>query len=157
MIFRGDVLRNIMLKWYDEPVIFEQDHQLIEYIISHNIKVAYGAGPIDFLKPYLTISNDQPTYFGIYIVNNHFNFNELIVNINNLLNTKVNNLYLSINKFLAIPDSYENDLPSNYDEAIYNYVNKHICGTIVNYYSGSNDFGERFNWSHPLTRFWISK
>jgi hypothetical protein len=64
-------------------------------------------------------------------------------------------LYLSINKFLAIPEP-QHSVDNDYDCAIYNYVTKNVKYQLLTYFSGKEDFGKKFNWGHPLTRFYFT-
>jgi hypothetical protein len=93
---------------------------------------------------------------GIFLVNQPFKFSE----ITDICNQEIRKLplesffYLSVNKFLAIPEP-QNDAVDDYDVAIFEYVEKNVCYPIVKYYNGKDDYGQKFNWGHPITRFYF--
>jgi hypothetical protein len=143
--------KNIQLQWY-EGDITEQDYDLEQFVHSNGISGIKYIGDSEYLKPILEKEHNS-TNLCVYIVNSPFRFDDIIDICNNEL--KVNKfLYLSINKFLAISESQDN-INEDYDEAIYDYIKNHTNYPILKYKSGKEDGGKKFNWVHPLTRFYF--
>jgi hypothetical protein len=154
-------LRKIQLGAIDEPVIIQQDHDLIEYIRQNNITEAGGFGDIDYFREHVRFV-DYPTNFGIVIINaSYYQFGWLKKYVNNILENKIQSggiLYLAINKFLATNDTTNYGIAqSDYDLAIEEFIRSNINATVELYLYHPNDRGQNFNFIHPLTRFYLRK
>ena len=150
--------RSQQLSSFIEPVVFKQDHDLIEYIKQNSVTQAVAHGDVDYFKPYVEFV-EGPADFGIYICNEEFEFNILARQVNDFLNQSINPkgiLYLAINKFLARP---VNILPDSqqYDSAILDFFALRLMHTIEQYNYCAEDNGSYFNFAHPLTRFYIRR
>ena len=64
-------------------------------------------------------------------------------------------IYLALNKYLVLPKCYDRNLSEDYDVAIEEFITKQINATVEKYYACGLDNGNRFNWVHPLTRFYL--
>jgi hypothetical protein len=143
--------REIQLNWYDGDTI-EQDYLLEQFVHNNNINGIRYLGDADYLKPILK-KDSQDINLCVYLANSPFKFSELVKICNQeLQNTSL--LYLSINKFQAIPEPNLSVI-EDYDTAIYQYLIDNVYYKLINYTSGKNDGGKKFNWVHPLTRFYF--
>lgn len=144
--------RQTQLDWYKGDLL-RQDADLIEFIQHHQIKSVTYYGQSEFLNLLLDLPQAESSDLAIYIVNSIFRYSDIVNDIkNNMAYNKF--IYISINKFLAIPEP-QNKVVDDYDAAIYNYVLENLNLGLLKYYSGKDDRGHRFNWAHPLTRFYF--
>ena len=150
------ISRNDTLTWYKIDMV-AQDHDLLQFIVDNHITSIKYLGDADFLKPIIQRESNDPTMC-VYIANQNFKFSKLLeqCNLELTLMPKNSFLYLAINKFLANSESCNLALPDDYDDAILEYVKNKIQCPIIKYYSGKDDYGQKFNWLHPLTRFYFS-
>jgi hypothetical protein len=151
--------REQQLSWSTESVSIHQDQALVNYIQSNCIQSAIIHGD-QFFSQYLIKVEHGPVDFVIWIENKPFDFDQLIADINLEIDThlaKNGVLYLSINKFLCVPKQYNNTLSENYEDAILEYVRDNVNAKIEKYLPNRNSTGDQFNWTHPLTRFYLRK
>jgi|688.fasta_scaffold316783_2 hypothetical protein len=148
-------LVNRQLAWYGGD-IFEQDNKLLQFIEQHNLKGIKYLGDCEHVS---AICKNAATDYQliVYIVNSLFKFGDVIQTCNNELERLKGNgfLYLSINKFLAHHEKHC-QVVDDYDNAIYDLITGHIHYKLLSYYSGQVDGGIKFNWAHPITRFYFS-
>jgi hypothetical protein len=148
-------LSSRLANWFDADVT-QQDYDLIQFVTNNNIKAVKYLGDCSFLKSVLKRNLPDPKIC-VFLVNQPFKFSELI----NTCNQEIKNMlpnsffYLAINKFLAIPEPQEN-VTDDYDDAIHEYIKNNINCNIIKYYNGKDDYGQKFNWGHPLTRFYFT-
>jgi hypothetical protein len=64
-------------------------------------------------------------------------------------------IYLAVNKYVAIPNQYDCNLSPDYDTAIEQFINTRVNAKIEQYQPCGFDAGNKFNWVHPLTRFYL--
>lgn len=151
--------RILQLSAISEPVIIQQDYDLIEYIHKNKIIEAYGHGEVEYFCDYVTFVGG-PAKFGIMIVNEYYQFSWLEHTVNQVLQDKIQTggvLYLAVNKFLADSEIQNSITEADYDLAIKQFVELHINATIESYQYNTNDRGKSFNFIHPLTRFYLRK
>lgn len=148
---------NRQLEWHEGDYV-QQDIDLKEFIKNNSItRIRYIVDSYNLKNVFGSENNDDPMLC-VYIVKQKFKFSEIVKTCNlELKKLKFGNfLYLSINKFIAIPEPQEN-ISNDYDQAIYEYISSRVESKIHTYTSGKEDFGDRFNWVHPLTRFYFIK
>jgi hypothetical protein len=149
-----NVLDNQLL-WYHAD-LFEQDYLLKQFVENNKISRIYYLGDCNHVKSIVGKECNQQPQMCIYIVNHIFKFSTIV----NICNETLDNfglgtwLYLSINKFNAIPEP-QTSVPDSYDDAIFSYISSQVRHKLYNYISGKNDNGTQFNWVHPLTRFYF--
>lgn len=146
--------REIQLAWYGGSTI-QQDHDLEQFIINRNISSIEYFGDSDYLKLILE-KEISPGQLCVYLANRPIKLSDIVSNSNKILKRLQPEgvLYLSINKFLLVPEP-QSVVVDDYDDAIYNYLTTHIRATLIDYHSGKNDGGKKFNAVHPLTRFYF--
>ena len=152
--------RDQQLSWFDEPVIIQQDQDLIDYIQQNNIKTAKIHGDDGYFSKYVIPVNNQSVDFIIWIENQLFDFADLVKRVNYELQDILNHngvLYLAVNKFLCLPGQYDANLPENYDDAITQYLKNNINAEMEQSLPNYNTVGNQFYWAHPLTRFYFKK
>lgn len=144
-----------LTSWY-QGAATQQDYDLLNFIVNNNITDVKYFGQCSFLKSIIKRESTTPQII-VFLANDFFKFSELV----NFCNVEIANLtpnsffYLAINKFLAIPEPHD-WVSNDYDDAIYEYIKNKINYNILKYYSGKDDYGQKFNWGHPLTRFYFS-
>jgi len=154
--------REQQLSWFHEPVMIQQDHDLVEYMKSNNITQARIHGDVEFFSKHVT-PVEHSSDFSIWIENDTtqlFDFALLVDRLNheiqhNLLTNGV--LYLAVNKFLCEPKQYDIALPEDYNDAIKQYLETTIQASLVTALLPKHIEGNKFNWVHPLTRFYFKK
>jgi hypothetical protein len=146
--------RETQLVWYDGSTI-QQDYDLEQFIINRNILSIEYFGDSDYLKLILE-KETSPGQLCVYLANRPIKLSNIVSNSNKILKKLQPEgiLYLSINKFLLVPEP-QSVVVDDYDDAIYNYITTHVKSTLIDYYSGKNDGGKKFNAVHPLTRFYF--
>lgn len=150
--------RDLQLSWFESDSVIKQDQELIDTIARHKYVQALGYGDVSYFKKYINIVESGPENFCVYIVNELFDFDNLVNHLNQIISTQLNSnslVYLSLNKYLAIPRCYDPGLSINYDRAIEEFISKNVNGIIEEYFACGNDNGNKFNWAHPLTRFYL--
>ena len=151
--------RQQQLSRFDDNVIIRQDQDLVDYIKNNNIQQASGSGAVGYFSNFVQFVKG-PSDFYMCIINEPFDFLEMIDDINMIIKNHINvngMLYLALNKFYANPICYSSDLSSNYDIAIYQFVKEKVHGSIKLFLHNENDDGTYFNFAHPITRFYIQK
>lgn len=148
--------RETQLKWYKGDTI-QQDYELEQFVLDQNISSITYLGDSCYLKS--IIGKEIPDgQLYVHIINHPSKLSD-ITNISNHIlknSVSVKFLYLAINKFILHPEP-QSDVVDDYDDAIYNYVTTHVDSKLIKYHSGKIDGGVKFNWVHPLTRFYFSK
>jgi hypothetical protein len=148
--------RQIQLDSFKNPVMFQQDHELVEYMRTHGHTKIYAHGDVEYFGQFVELT-DSKCEFGIYIINQPFKFSTLIEHVNWILDHRVHSrLYLAINKFFAVVDQLY-DVDSNYDTAIEQLINQQVNAQIESYQYRADDQGQYFNFAHPVTRFYLAK
>jgi hypothetical protein len=148
--------RQTQLDSFENTVMIQQDHELVEYMKSKNYTKVYAYGDVDYFDQFVDLT-DCKCDFGIYIVNQYFDFSTLINHVNWVLDNCIRvQLYLAINKFFAVPNKQYN-VSDDYDIAIKQLINEQVRARIDSYQYQSDDQGQYFNFAHPLTRFYLSK
>jgi hypothetical protein len=137
-----------------EGDMFMQDHDLVEFADQYEVTSVKYIGDSDYIESVLGRVALTQHNLCVYIVNSYFNFDHVVDTCNQELKKLPPNgfLYLSLNKFLAVPKSQDH-VPNDYNVAIYNLIGKGVNAPMFRYYSGAIDCGQRFNWAHPITRF----
>ena len=155
LTFDNSIWRETQLKWYGGTTI-EQDYLLEKFIETQKISKINFQGNSAYLEKILGNSCTDAAELCIFIVNQPFKFTEVA----RLSNQYITNLapggilYLAINKFLAEPETYANCV-DDYDQSILRFFQQNISLPIIDYVSGADDHGDKFNWVHPLTRFYF--
>ena len=136
--------------------VTQQDHDLLQFVINNNITAIKYLGECSFLKSVIKRESDDARIC-IFLANYPFKFSEIVNTCNQEIEKMLPNsfFYLAINKFFAVPEPQQSVL-DDYDDAIYEYIKNKINYPIIKYFSGKDDYGQRFNWGHPLTRFYFS-
>ena len=147
-------LRKQQLKWYGGDIIL-QDHELLSFVENHNIQKIRYVGDSKHLE-LLVGKKSEHGEMCIYLVKSPFKLDHIVDVCNQELDRLEPGgiLYLALNKFLLEPCSQQN-VNANYESAIYDFVVSHIRCPLIRYHSGVIDGGKRFNWIHPLTRFYF--
>jgi len=137
-----------------------QDQDLLDFIKQINAKKAIGVGDISFFSPWIEFVDSGPVDLCICVETGSFDMNELISRINDIALRELSPeawIYLSFNKYQIQPRCYDPTLPSDFDEAIRVYVTQRIESQVHEYRPCGLDGGNKFNWVHPLTRFYLRK
>jgi len=148
--------REVQLKWYNGTTI-EQDYELELFVKENNISRIGYHGPNNYLEELLGSKQTDNLDLCVYYVNQLFKFSEIVYDCNKIINEKLlpnGFLYLTVNKFLAEPEYFENST-QDYDESIFIFLKEKINAPVIKYHSGKTDGGIRFNWVHPLTRVYF--
>ena len=141
-----------------EPLVIQQDQDLVDFIHTNRYTTALAYGDVEYFNQYITLVSDGPVNFCIFIINSPFQFSDVVNKINNAIQHSVSRggvIYLAINKFLAKPVKYCNDVMCDYDQLIYQYVGEHVNAEVLSYSFVKHDQGKIFNFVHPLTRFYF--
>lgn len=144
-----------LLAWYGMDMT-EQDYNLLQFVTKNKIEAIKYLGDCLSVKAIIKKESNNPQLC-VFLVNQSFKFSELV----NICNNEIKRMqpgsffYLAINKFHAIPEPHL-QLPDDYDDAIYEYIKNKINYPLIDYHSGKDDYGQKFNWGHPLTRFYFS-
>jgi hypothetical protein len=142
------------LKWFQADMS-AQDYELKTFVEDHGIDTITYVGDTDRIESLLGKAG-KSQQLCVYVVNSEFSFSDVAMQCMEQINKLDNNgvLYLSLNKFLAQPEPWSQS-QENYDMTILNYMITHVPRVLLHYHSGFVDNGWRFNWSHPLTRFYF--
>jgi hypothetical protein len=148
--------RDGQLSLFEGQCRIQQDQDLIDIINRGNYKQALAIGAIDYFADFVEFVDSEPVDFCIYIQLQEFNFDDLVSNINGIIKNQMlpgSLIYLSLNKYVAQANCYDSTLSADYDTAIEQFITKNINATVEQYQPCGLDFGNKFNWIHPLTRF----
>ena len=145
---------NIQLQWYHGDMIL-QDHELLDFVTHNDIHKIKYIGDSKHLEDILG-KKSAAGDMCIYLVNSFFDLEQVVETCNKEIKCLPLNgiFYLSLNKFLLQPIPQQ-DINANYDSALYNFIIDRVQFPLLRYYSGAVDGGRRFNWVHPLTRFYF--
>jgi hypothetical protein len=150
--------RELQLSLFDGNCRIRQDQDLIDVIISNKYTKALGVGDIDYFKNFVECVDRGVVNFCIYIQREEFNFNDLVTNLNYIIKNNMAPgalIYLSLNKYVATPGRYDCHVSADYDTAIEQFISTRVNAEIESYQPCGFDFGNKFNWVHPLTRFYL--
>lgn len=147
-------MRKQQLKWYDGDIVL-QDQEILDFVEYHNIQKIRYVGDSKHLELIVGKKSEQGEMC-VYLLKSSFNLDHVVAVCNEELERLGPGgiLYLALNKFLLEPCAQPTANP-NYDPAIYDFVVTHINYPLIRYHSGIIDGGKRFNWIHPLTRFYF--
>jgi hypothetical protein len=147
-------LRKQQLKWYGGDIVL-QDQELLNFVEYHNIQKIRYIGDSKHVELVVGRKSD-PGEMCVYMIKSPFELDHVVEVCNQELDRLEPGgiLYLSLNKFLLEPCALEPVNP-NYDATIYDFVVSHMRYPVIRYHSGIVDGGQRFNWIHPLTRFYF--
>jgi hypothetical protein len=153
--------RQQQLEAFENPCLIKQDAELIDYLRNTHVKECAAMGDVEYFNQYVTFVNFQSN-FGILVQNTSFQWQDLANTINCFLREKIKStgiLYLAINKYLAKPINHVPLLSDDYDLAIYEFIKLNIqdLAQIKSYSFDPNDQGLKFNFAHPLTRFYLQR
>lgn len=160
MISTDLTTRQIQLNFFDGQFVIKQDQELIDLINQHKYTTALGVGDVGYFKKYINLVDSGQTDFCIYIQVFKFNFNDLVDHINYIAKKNLKPgalMYLSLNKYMAEPGRYDTSLPIDYDLAIKQFITQRVNLLVETYQPCGLDLGQKFNWVHPLTRFYLRK
>lgn len=149
--------RQQQLEKLGKDFVIKQDQDLIDYITINKIKTAVGIGPVGYFSDHVQFVR-PPAKFLIYIVNERFDFLNLLDHVNHHLThslIKDGVMYLALNKFYAWPIEYFKHGQADYDQSIYDFFADNIKGKILSYKFNANDDGTFFNFVHPLTQLYM--
>jgi len=158
MIDSDFTTRKKQLGFFDRSYVIKQDQELIDLIRLNTYKKALGVGDIGYFAQFIDFVDCGPVDFCMYIQLDPFDFDDLIDNINAIIKKDIvtNGLiYLSLNKYIALPRCYDASLPDDYDQAIKEFITTRVNATVEKYFSCGQDQGNMFNGVHPLTRFYL--
>lgn len=150
--------RELQLGLFEGDCRTQQDQDLIDTIQANGYTQALAVGDADYFANFIKLVDTGPAEFCIYIQMEEFDFNTLVDHVNHIIKTQMNPgslLYLSLNKYMAEAKCYDSTLSSDYDIAIGQFITKHVYANVEQYLPCGLDFGNKFNWVHPLTRFWL--
>lgn len=150
--------RELQLSVFKENCRIQQDQELIDLIVANKYTQALGVGNISYFDEFIKFVNSGQVDFCIFMQQQEFNFNELVESLNNIIKHNMlpgSLIYLSLNKYVAIPDRYDCNLSSDYDTAIEQFISARVNANVEQYLPCGFDSGNKFNWVHPLTRFYL--
>ena len=150
--------RELQLSLFNGDCRIQQDQDLIDLIASSKYTQALGVGDIDYFNKFIKFVNSGKVNFCIYIQQKEFNFNDLVEDLNRIIETNMlpgSLIYLSVNKYVAVPARYDCNLSLDYDTAIEQFIKSRVNAKIEQYQPCGFDSGNKFNWVHPLTRFYL--
>lgn len=153
-----DSWKHTQLSWYGGDVLL-QEQELLQFISNRTINKIKYLGDCEDLADVLGVENCNNNYdMCIYIVNSQFVFSDVVENcIKQLQSLNTDGfLYVAINKFLAVAQSNVDITEESYDKCILDYMVSNIPYTLIQYHSGELDGGKKFNWAHPITRFYFT-
>lgn len=146
------------LSFFDGSYVIKQDQELLDYIRINQFTSALTIGSTQWLTNVINTVDQGPVSLCIWIQNSQFKFNQLVQDLNAVIENHLHIgsvIYLAVNKYLADPDRYDHDLDQDYDIAIAQYIGRHVRAKIEQYRPCGLDRGDKFNWVHPLTRFYL--
>lgn len=147
-------LRKQQLHWYGGDLVL-QDQEILDFVEYHNIQQIRYVGDSQHLELILGKKSEQGDMC-VYLIKSPFKLDHVVEVCNEELQRLRPGgiLYLAFNKFLLEPCAQPTVNP-NYEAAIYDFVVSRIHYPLIRYHSGVIDGGKRFNWLHPLTRFYF--
>jgi hypothetical protein len=151
--------REQQLSWFVDPVVIQQDQDLLDYIKNNQIQRAMIHGD-NFFSQHVTTVDTGMVDFIIWIENQSFDFDQLIYNLNQTISNNLRNngvIYIAINKFLCQGRNYATELPDDYNQAILTYLKTNVNATLEKHVFDRSNNGFCFNWTHPLTQFYFRK
>lgn len=152
--------RDRQLSWLMPGSVIRQDQDLIDFIKSTGSSRAIGFGDVSYFNSHIEFVETSLVDLCIYIQTKKFDLDELITHINSVIDQNIvdqGKIYLAFNKYQIYPRKYAQNLPDDFDEAIGVYVKQKIHARIDTYKPCGLDGGNKFNWVHPLTRFYLTK
>jgi hypothetical protein len=146
------------LSWRDKQkqflinkIEFEQDIRILNWI--DDSLSTYFQGDVSYFKPHVpeTINIDDAEQ-ALLIFNSEISTSDL----ENILNSiiKIPRICIAINKFLIIPNKTF-DCNSNYDVALFEFVQSIFANKDIDYYYNKNIKDTNFNFASPTTQFFI--
>lgn len=147
-------LRRVQLKWYNGDIVV-QDKEILDFVANHNIEGIRYIGDSKHLELLVGKKSDVGNMC-IYLIKSAFDIDHVISTANQALAQLPQGgiLYMALNKFLLEP-TVKTTTNANYESALYEYITNNIQYPVLRYHSGEIDSGQRFNWIHPLTRFYF--
>jgi hypothetical protein len=150
------------LSWLVPGSRIRQDQELIDFIQQNEFEKCYaiGDGEVDYFKPWVHFVDQGPADLCICIQIASFDLDDLIDHINLVVQEQIvpdGQIYLALNRYQIRPKKYSTDLSEDFDTAIEQYVRRRISARVDRYIACGDDGGNRFNWIHPLTRFYLRK
>lgn len=153
--------RDRQLSWLIPGATIKQDQDLIDFIRSNGFKQCYAMGDAaDYFRTYIDFVKQGPVDFCLCIQNSDFDLDDLINDTNSMIAQHLSvhgRVYLSFNRYQIRPKRYGADLSEDFDTAIAQHVTRNIHARVDSYIACGEDAGNKFNWVHPLTRFYLSK
>lgn len=152
--------RSRQLSWLPPGTRIQQDQDLIDFIEQNAFEKCYAIGDVDYFRPWIQFVDQGPVDFCICIQIAPFDLDCLIDHINCVIQQKISpggHVYLSFNRYQIAPKKYAEGLSDDFDTAIDQYVRGKIQAQVDRYIPCGGDGGNRFNWIHPLTRFYLRK
>lgn len=148
-------MRKQQLKWYGGNIIL-QDQELLNFVEHYQIEKIRYIGDSKHLELIVGKKSEQGDMC-VYLIKSSFKLDHVVEVCNEELQRLGAGgiLYLALNKFLLEPCAQPTVNP-NYEAAIYDFVVSRIHYPLIRYHSGAIDGGKRFNWLHPLTRFYFT-
>jgi len=152
--------RKRQLNWLLPGHTISQDQELIDFVHHTRAKKVLGIGAVSHFASWINFVDAGPADLCIYIETKSIDVDHLIDSVNRIINLNLVNeawFYLSFNKYQILPRCYDKDLPEDFDDAIGVYVRRNVDAHVYEYKPCGLDGGNRFNWVHPLTRFYLRK
>lgn len=153
-----DRSRDFQLGFFHDAFRIRQDQELIDLLHKYKFSKAKGYGSVGYFRQFLNFVQDQPVDFCMFIINEPIDFELLCNYINHVIRHDMNStgyIYLSVNKYLITARCYSEELSEDYDQAIKQFVEQRVEASIETYWACGLDSGNKFNWIHPLTRFFL--
>jgi hypothetical protein len=150
--------RELQLSLFAGNCRIQQDQDLIDVIVANQYTTALGIGDVDYFNNFIKFIDSDLVDFCIYIQRKEFDFEDLVDRINSVIKNNMapgSLMYLSLNKYVAIPNKHNDNLSADYDTAIEQFIGARVNAKIESYQPCGFDFGNKFNWVHPLTRFYL--
>ena len=146
------------LSWRDKQkqflinkIEFEQDTRILNWI--DNSILTYFQGDVSYFKQHApeTINIDDAEQ-ALLIFNSETQTSDLEDILKAIV--KIPKICIAINKFLIVPDKTF-DCNSNYDVALFEFVQNIFANKDVDYYYNRNVKDAKFNFASPTTQFFI--
>lgn len=152
--------RDRQLSWLNPGSRIRQDQELIDFIEQNAFKKCYAIGEVNYFNSWVRFVEKGPVNFCICIQTSNFDLDDLINQLNHVILNHISpggQIYLAFNRYQIKPKKYSSGLSEDFDTAIDQYVRIKIMAQIDRYIPCGNDGGNKFNWIHPLTRFYLRK
>jgi len=150
--------RELQLSLFKGHCRIQQDQDLIDTITANTYTQALAVGDVEYFANFIEFVDTVPINFCIYIQMEKFDFNDLVAKVNYIIKNQMvpgSLMYLAINKYMAEAKCYDSTLSADYDIALGQFITKNVYATVEKYLPCGLDGGNKFNWVHPLTRFWL--